>query len=250
MPQGASIVFGGSGGIGSRISVALARLGGHVVVTCHSNTKAAEAVADEIIANGGSASVAATDITQADAVAALCQDVAEARGAVDRVVYASGPSFEMNFISRIDPEEWSRVFDQDVKGCFNIVSAALPHLRQSGGNLTAVITCALDRVPVADILSAAPKAAIEMLIKGVAKEEGRYGVRANCVGPGWINAGLGARAVETKLSERDVARILKSIPLGGMGSGEDIAEAVAFLASDKARYITGQTLSVDGGLTL
>jgi NAD(P)-dependent dehydrogenase (short-subunit alcohol dehydrogenase family) len=114
-----------------------------------------------------------------------------------------------------------------------------------------VITCAVERVPVRDIMSAAPKAAIEMLIRGVAKESGRFGIRANCVGPGWILAGLGKKGIEEKLDQKQRDAILKqTIPLQRFGEGDDIANAALFLCSQQANYITGQSLAVDGGLQL
>jgi NAD(P)-dependent dehydrogenase (short-subunit alcohol dehydrogenase family) len=97
-------------------------------------------------------------------------------------------------------------------------------------------------------MSAAPKAAIEMLVRGVAREYGRFGVRANCIGPGWINAGLGKQALDEKLDEKTRESIrLQTIPLQRFGSADDIAWATLFLCSQQASFITGQTLAVDGG---
>ncbi|MNE66024.1 2-(S)-hydroxypropyl-CoM dehydrogenase [compost metagenome] len=122
--------------------------------------------------------------------------------------------------------------------------------KAGGGAYVAVITAAVERVPVRDICSAAPKAAIEMLMRGVAKEEGRFGVRANCVGPGWIDAGLGREVMRTELTEEHIEQIRRSIPLRRIGQPEDIAEAVVFLLSSKASFISGQSLAVDGGMQL
>jgi NAD(P)-dependent dehydrogenase (short-subunit alcohol dehydrogenase family) len=109
----------------------------------------------------------------------------------------------------------------------------------------------VERVPVRDIMSAAPKAAIEMLIRGVAKEAGRFGIRANCIGPGWVNAGLGKKSLEEKLDEKSREAIRKqTIPLQRFGEADDIAYAALFLCSQQAAYITGQSLAVDGGLQL
>ena len=101
-----------------------------------------------------------------------------------------------------------------------------------------------------DILSAAPKAAIEMLVRGIAKEEGRYGMRANCVGPGFIDAGLGAELLNREGGEKFTEMVRRSLPMKRFGSGREIADAVVFLLSSKASYITGQSLAVDGGLQL
>ena len=99
-------------------------------------------------------------------------------------------------------------------------------------------------------MSAAPKAAIEMLIRGVAKESGRFGIRANCVGPGWINAGLGKAAIQDKLDDKTRESTRRLVPLQRFGEADDIAWAVLFLVSRQASYITGQSLAVDGGLQL
>ncbi|MNI83879.1 2-(S)-hydroxypropyl-CoM dehydrogenase [compost metagenome] len=87
-------------------------------------------------------------------------------------------------------------------------------------------------------------------MRGVAKEEGRFGVRANCVGPGWIDAGLGREVMRTELTEEHIEQIRRSIPLRRIGQPEDIAEAVVFLLSSKASFISGQSLAVDGGMQL
>ncbi|MEQ8835369.1 MAG: SDR family oxidoreductase, partial [Lacipirellulaceae bacterium] len=149
----------------------------------------------------------------------------------------------------IPPEQWKYVINADVNGAFNLIQCAVQQFRQQGGgNLIGVITAAVECVPKADIMSAAPKAAIEMLVRGVAKESGKFGIRANCVGPGWINAGLGKKGMEEKLSPEQVEKIRKTtIPLQKFGEADDIAYAALFLCSQQAGFVTGQTLAVDGG---
>ncbi len=109
----------------------------------------------------------------------------------------------------------------------------------------------VEPVPVKDIMPAAPKAAIEMRIRGVAKESSRLGIRANCVGPGWINAGRGRKGIEEKLDDKQRQGILRQmIPLQRFGGSQDIAQAALFLCSRQANYITGQSLAVDRGMQL
>ncbi|CAM2169653.1 SDR family oxidoreductase [Paraburkholderia sacchari] len=246
--KGVAIVTGGSGGIGKAICLTLARAGSDIVLTYGRNRAAAESLAREIEALGRKVEIAPLAIENADEVVGFVDGVAERHGSIHSVVYASGPSLHMEFISEIKPEGWARVMQIDVNGCFNLVHATLPHLRQSRGAYVAVITAAVERVPSRDIQSAAPKAAIEMLMRGLAKEEGRHGVRANCVGPGWIAAGLGQQVMDNELSQQTIDKIVKAIPLQRVGQAEDIADATLFLLSSRAGFISGQTLAVDGGM--
>ncbi|MFT3666917.1 SDR family NAD(P)-dependent oxidoreductase [Piscinibacter sp.] len=246
--RGVALVTGGSGGIGREIALTLARAGADVVLTYGRNRAAAEAVAAQVHGMGRRCEIAALAIEDAGAVKALVDDVAARHGALHSVVYASGPGLHMQFIGEIDPAAWARVMAVDVNGCFNLVHATLPHVRAARGAYVAVITAAVERVPARDIQSAAPKAAIEMLMRGVAKEEGRHGVRANCVGPGWINAGLGKEVIDKELTPQMVQNIVKAIPLRTMGEASDIADAALFLLSSRARFITAQSLAVDGGM--
>lgn len=249
--EGAALVVGGSGGIGAAICLALAEAGSDMVLTYRGNRGAAESVADAVRERGREARVEIADLSDRDRVGAIADDAVARFGKLHSVVYAAGPPIHMNFIHDLSSEEWARVINADVIGAFNLVKATLPHLRAAGGGAyLGVITAAVERVPARDICSAAPKAAIEMLFRGVAKEEGRFGIRANCVGPGWVDAGLGKVVMDSELTELDIERIKRSIPLRRVGSARDIGEAASFLLSSKASFITGQSLAVDGGMQL
>jgi NAD(P)-dependent dehydrogenase (short-subunit alcohol dehydrogenase family) len=191
------------------------------------------------------------DLTDAQAANRAILESAALFGGLRNVVYAAGPAFDMAYVSKITPEVWAQVFAVDVNGCFNLVNASLQLFkRQGGGTLLALSTCALHRPPKADVLSAAPKAAIDMLIKTIAKEEGRNGIRANTVELGFIDAGLAARHMEHTWTPEVVEGIKKETPLRRFGSAVDVAKAAAFLCSDEASFITGQSLAVDGGFSL
>jgi len=250
-PSGAVFVAGGSGGVGEAICLEFSRRSVPVAFTYHRSEDKARALAGRLTAQGGKAEAFRLDLTDAKATADVLRAANTRFGRLRSVVYAAGPAFEMAFVSKLTPKAWADVFAVDVNGCFNLVSAALQIFRgQGGGNLLALSTCALKRPPKADVLSAAPKAAIDMLIKTIAKEEGRNGVRANTVGLGFIAAGLAAHHMEHTWSPEMVEGIKKETPLRRFGSGEDIAKAVAFLCSDDASFITGQALDVDGGFSL
>lgn len=232
---GAALVAGGSGGIGGAIARRLASYRSAVASTYRSREQ-----------SGGWR----LDLTDAEACRDTVAAVAEAHGGLHTVVYAAGPHVPMMYLSRVPPERFAEQVSQDTAGFFNLIAAALPYLRESRGSVVAVTTAATRRHPARDGLSAAPKAAVEALVRGVAAEEGRYGVRANCVGPGMLTDGMAARLIASgDLDERALTQAKANIPLGHFGTADDVAEAVCFLASDAARYITGQKLDVDGGYT-
>jgi NAD(P)-dependent dehydrogenase (short-subunit alcohol dehydrogenase family) len=178
------------------------------------------------------------------------EDAAAVRAVVDAaapavVVYAAGPAIGQPYLSNVGVDEWRAAVDAEVHGFFHLVSASLPHLRRARGALVALTSAGLLRTPPRDVLSVAPKAAIAALVAAVAREEGRFGVRANCVAPGVIEAGMFLRLRETAYDAATLEAMRRNTPLGRFGTAEDVAEAVAFLAS--ARFVTGQTLAVDGG---
>jgi NAD(P)-dependent dehydrogenase (short-subunit alcohol dehydrogenase family) len=247
--DGAVLVAGGTGGIGSETAKLFAAAGLPVVITYNRNADAAETLRKEIEAEGGSCEAHQCDLTDAAAVETLTEDVRSRYGRLGHVVYAAGPAFRFNFIGAIPDTDWHRVLDTDVNGAFHLIQSAVRAFRaQGGGNLVAVITAAVERVPSGDIMSAAPKAAIEMLVRGVARESGRFGIRANCVGPGWIDAGLGKAAMEEQLDQEKINRIRDTtIPLRRFGHADEVGWAVLFLCSQQAAFISGQSLAVDGG---
>jgi NAD(P)-dependent dehydrogenase (short-subunit alcohol dehydrogenase family) len=246
---GLALIAGGSGGIGAGIATRFAAARIPVLITYRGNEGNAQVVKAGIEAAGGKCDLLRVDLADPRQVDDLFAHAARTHERLAHVIYAAGPSFEFSFIGEIPLEDWHRVIDADVNGAFHLVRHAANVFKgQRGGNLAAVITSAVERVPLRDIMSAAPKAAIEMLVRGVAREYGRFGVRANCIGPGWINAGLGKQALEEKLDEKTRESIRKqTIPLQRFGEAADIGWATLFLCSQQAGFITGQTLAVDGG---
>jgi NAD(P)-dependent dehydrogenase (short-subunit alcohol dehydrogenase family) len=248
--DGATLVVGGTGGIGTAVCRVLAESGHNVAFSYFANQKMADDLLGQIEGTGCDGLAVQINAVDPISLKVGVEKVISKFGAIHSVVYAAGPSLEFLYINEIDPAEWARVMNTDVNGCFNLISAILPHFRaRKAGNIVALVTAAVDRAPPRDILSAAPKAAIQMLIRGVAREEGRSGIRANCVGPGYIEAGLGLTTLHGHTADY-VERMVKAIPLGRAGSAKDVADVVAFLLSDKARYVTGETIHVAGGLQL
>ena len=250
--SGAALVVGGSGGLGAVIAAELAARGSDVALTYRSNADAAAATAAQVEGLGRRCWLAAADLTDDEAVSAAVDQLAAAAGGLHTLVYAAGPNVPQLHLSRIEPSVVRAQLDADAAGFFSAAHAALPHLRNSKGSIVAVTTAGTGRFPVRDGLSTIPKAAVEAAVRGLwAAEEGRFGVRANTVGPGMLTDGMAQRLMASgDLDERALDTARANIPLRSFGTAADIAEAVCFLAADRARYITGQHLAVDGGYTV
>jgi NAD(P)-dependent dehydrogenase (short-subunit alcohol dehydrogenase family) len=242
-----ALVTGGSGGIGAAVCARLARDGWDVACTFRDNAAAAEQTLAAVRAAGGRGTAHRLDVTDDRAAAGLVAEL----GPLHAVVIAAGPYIDMVFTNQVDAGRLRAQLEADVLGCFNVVVPALPALRESRGAVCALVTPAVRRATRKDVLSAAPKAAVESVVRHLAAEEGRFGVRANCVGVGPIREGMYHRLVaDGYFDERWIAAAERSLALGRLGTAADVANAVAFLVSDQAAWITGQTLMVDGGYAL
>jgi NAD(P)-dependent dehydrogenase (short-subunit alcohol dehydrogenase family) len=253
---GTAFVVGGSGGLGAAVCRELALRGSDVALTYRINEDVAAAVAADVSAANQRAWTVALDLSDQGACVASVDALAEAAGGIHTLVYAAGPHVHQKHLSRVDPAEVRFQLEADAAGFFAVVHAALPYLRgeedtETAGNIVAITTAATRRFPVRDGLSSIPKAAVEATVRGIAAEEGRFGIRANTVGPGMLTEGMAERLMDSgDLDERALSVARSHIPMRRFGVAADIAEAVCFLASDRARFITGQHLDVDGGYTV
>ena len=249
---GAVLVFGGSGGIGQGVVAEFARVGVPVAIAYRAKVEVAERVAAQARAMGVEASTHQVDVTDAAQVQATVDAAVAAHGRVHTIVWAAGPLVHQRHISEMTPHDWQRAIDVEVMGFFHTVQAALPHLRAAGGGSFVTLGSAGHlRWPDRDGLSVAPKAANESLVRGIAREEGRYRIRANSILVGVIEAGMFLELMEQgQFDQAWVDGTMQMLALKRWGKAQDIGRAAVFLASDSASYITGQQLNVSGGFGL
>lgn len=248
--RGCAIVFGATGGLGRASAGLLAERGCDVVLTYKSRAAEAESLAEEIRALGRSATPVACDVTDPASVRAVADTAASEHGSVHTVVSAGGLVFHTAPMIEFADEAFRGVIDTDVLGFFNIAKATVPLLRENGGgSIVALITCAVSRTVATDALSATPKAAVSMMVRQLATEEAANGIRANAVGPGVIDGGMVIAMRDDPPTAALLDMAVDFTPLGRLGEESEVAEAVAYLASSKAAYVTGQLLMVDGGLS-
>ena len=244
-PEGSAIVIGGSGGIGSAICKTFASHGVPVVFSYHGNETAANDLKKEILDHGGVVSSKKLSINDKIQVEGFFQELQNER--IHSIVNATGSDIRMKWINELSYEEWDDVMRTDADGFFNIIKNSLPILRKFGGSYTTLSSIGLSRWPAKDVLSVAPKAAIDALVNGIAKEEGRNNIRANSIQLGIIEAGIFLRIKGKDYDDRYIEAAKNNTALKKLGEAQDVADAVIFLASDRAKYITGQTLYLDGG---
>lgn len=249
-PDGVAVVIGGSGGIGKDVCRRLAECASHVALTYRTRESSAREVAAAVRSLGREARVAQLDIADVEATRTFLADVAKAFGRIHTVVVATGADMRLAYVADVKVEEWQETIRNDLFGFFNVVHAALPHLRQgAGGAIVALSSAAMVHYSPMDILSIGPKGGIESLVRAIAREEGRYGIRANSVALGVIDAGLMDRLWEG-LSPDFEKKMRTGNALKRIGTAAEAADAVVFLASSRASFITGQRLVLDGGYAI
>lgn len=238
-----ALVTGGSRGIGRAIALQLAAQGADVAVNYRGNAAAAQAVVEQIEGMGRRAIAVQADVADSEAVQAMVKTVSQALGGPHIVVNNAGITRD-TLLMRMKESDWNEVLDTNLKGAFNVIKAVQrPMMKGRYGRIVNITSIAGVSGNAGQANYASAKAGLIGLTKSVAKELGSRNITCNAVAPGFIPTDLTA-----DLSEALIAQAVELTPLGRLGTVDDIAQAVTFLASDAAAFITGQVLKVDGGM--
>ena len=239
-----SIVTGASKGIGKAIAKIFPQAGTHVV--CVSRTKDdLNILKKEILNDGGSVSIYSCDVSNFDEVEGLIRNTVEEFSKIDIIVNNAGITRD-GLIMRMSDEDWNTVIDINLKGTFNAIKAVSRQMmKQRSGRIINISSVVGLKGNAGQANYAASKAGIIGLTKSSSKELASRGITVNCIAPGYI-----ATDMTDQLTDKVKEEIINRIPLGYIGKTDNIAAASLFLASDEAEYITGQTISVDGGMVI
>lgn len=239
------IVTGGSRGIGRAIALEFGKQGANVVINYRNNTAKAEEVAAEIEGCGGKALLVKGDIRLAEESDQLIKNALKAFGTIDILINNAGITRD-NLLIRMKEEEFQSVIDTNLKGVFNMCKSSIRYmLKQRSGRIINIASVVGLIGNAGQANYAASKAGVIGLTKSIAREVGPRGITVNVVAPGFIVSDM-TEVLDQKVRED----ILGKIPLGRFGSVDNIAKAVAFLASEDSGYITGQVINVDGGMVM
>ena len=237
-----AIITGSGKGIGRGIAQRLASDGMTIVVNYHQDARAAQETLEQVRQASPRSIVLQADVATPDGAKHLIDETLKAFGRIDVLVNNTGP-FLVKSLFDTDIDEWRRILDGNLSSAFYCTKFALTTMReQKSGHIVNLGSLNAETTRGAPTTAAynAAKTGLVVLSKSIARSEARYGIRCNLVSPGFIDT-------ET-MSESDRRELPSLVPLGRLGTAEDIADAVAFLVSDKARYITGAVLNVHGGL--
>jgi len=238
--QQVAIVTGGSGGIGRAVCTELARTGCHLVINFMRNRDGAEQTLAQVVAAGGSGEISQFDVRDREAAEARVQEIDDRLGSIDILINNAGTIADGLFMM-MPPENWHRVIETSLHGFYNMTRPVLERMvRQRRGSIVSISSAASLMPNRGQANYAAAKAGLNAASKTVAMEVARLGIRVNVVAPGLI---------ETDMIEKAPKEYIKGlIPMARIGQPHEVAGVVAFLCSDAASYMTGQVLSVNGGM--
>lgn len=240
-----AVVTGGSRGIGRAISLKLAGMGAKVAVNYVSRPDAADEVVSEIKAAGGDAFSIKFNVADTEEVQAAFKQIYADCGKIDILVNNAGVTRDTLMI-KMKEDDWDTVLDTNLKSAFTCIKEVYrPMMKQKGGRIINITSVVGFSGNAGQVNYASAKAGMMGLTKSVARELASRGVTVNAVAPGYI-----ATDMTSDLPEAVKEKLLTEIPMGCLGEAEDIAGAVAFLASDEARYVTGQVIHVNGGMLM
>ena len=239
-----AVVTGAGRGIGRAVALAYAKMGADVVCVSRTEENSAK-VAAEVEALGRKTWPLAVDVSDTAAVAAAAKEILESAGRVDILVNNAGVTRD-NLLMRMSEEEWDTVIDTNLKGAFNFTKAfSRPFIRQRSGRIINIASVIGLIGNAGQSNYAASKAALIGFTKSIAKELAPRGITVNAIAPGFIETDMTAA-----LDDKVRGEILAGVPLKRFGSPDDIAHAAVFLAMEPSGYITGQVLTVDGGMVM
>ncbi|MCK1680971.1 glucose 1-dehydrogenase [Bradyrhizobium sp. 147] len=238
-----ALVTGGSRGIGAATAKKLATHGARVAVTYQENRSSAEATVEAIRRSGGTATALQTSAENRASVDTMMDRVVSAFGRIDILVNNAG-IFTAKPLSEVGFDLYTRQFNANVWGMIQITQAALPHFPASGGRIINIASARMYAPRDGTGLYAASKAAVSVLTHALAIELGPRSITVNAVAPAVTETDMTA-----KMPPEKKASFAKATPLGRIGLPEDIADVIAFLASDEARWVNGRTIRADGGLS-
>lgn len=240
------LITGASRGIGAAAARRFARGGWRVSIHYHRSQAQAQALAEELAAMGVRTALVQGDVSDPDQVRRLTAQAGEALGPIDALVCSAGVALPIQLLTDTSDSQWRQVMGTDLDGVFHVLRAVIPDMvsRKAGSIVTVSSMWGVTGGSCEAPYSAA-KAGVVGLTRALAKELGPSNIRVNCVAPGVIETEMTAF-----LTAEDRQALAEETPLGRIGTAEEVADAIYFLAGEQARFITGQVLCVDGGMVI